>query len=124
VLGETDTKEGRFQILRRTSKARMRVTLKARRALLMSNRHRPIPEQGAWLQRVLQGYFRYYAVRTNTRRLDAFRTQVIRAWLHALRRRSQRHRLPWTRMSALVKRWLPSVRIQHPWPEERFFAKT
>lgn len=102
----------------------MRATLKSLRGKLMRNRHRPIPEQGAWLRRVLRGYFQYHAIRTNARRLDAFRTVVARAWLHALRRRSQRHRMTWARMNTLVKRWLPPVRILHPWPEERFFAKT
>jgi len=118
------TREGRFQIFRRTSKARMRATLKALRGHLMRSRHRPIPEQGAWLRRVLQGYFQYYAVRSNGKRLCAFRTQVTRSWLHALRRRSQRHRMTWDRMSRLADRWLPPVRILHPWPEERFYAKT
>lgn len=118
------TGNGRFQIIRRTSKAKMRVTLKTLREQLMRNRHRPIPAQGAWLRRVLQGYFQYYAVRWNGRRLCVFRTQVIRSWLHALRRRSQRHRMTWERMNILAKRWLPPVRILHPWPEERFFANT
>jgi RNA-directed DNA polymerase len=118
------TKNGGFKLLRQTSKAHMRVTLKALHEQLMRNRHKPIPEQGVWLWRVLQGYFRYYAVRTNCRRLDVFRTQVIRFWLHALRRRSQRHRMTWSRMNTLVRQWLPPVRLLHPWPEERFFAKT
>jgi len=122
ICGET--RSGRFQIIRRTSKARMRVTLKALRAQIMRNRHRPIPEQGMSIRRILQGYFQYYAVPMNTRRLDVFRTQVIRAWLHALRRRSHRHRMPWVRMNLLVKRWLPPARLRHPWPAERFFANT
>ena len=118
------TRRGRFRILRRTSKARMRVTLKAIRAQLKRNRHRPIPEQGAWLHRVLQGYFQYYAVRTNTPRLDAFRKKVSRAWLRALRQRSQRHRITWLRMRALSDRWLPPVRLLHHNPERRFFDRT
>ncbi len=32
--------------------------------------------QGAWLADVLRGYFAYYAVPTNIRRLDAFRTEL------------------------------------------------
>jgi hypothetical protein len=115
---------GRFQLVRRTSMRRMRVTLKSLRGELMRNRHRPIPEQGAWLRRVVQGYFQYYAVRWNTGRLCAFRTQLVRSWLHALRRRSQRQRITWRRMDALANRWLPLARVLHPWPEERFFANT
>ncbi len=113
-----------FQLLRRTAKARFRASLKRIRESLMRCRHMSIPEQGLWLRRVLRGYFQYFAVPTNGRRLCAFRTQVIRAWLCVLRRRSQRHRLTWRRMNLLVKRWIPKVRILHPWPQERFYANT
>jgi len=118
------SRKGRFMLMRRTIKARMRATLRALREQLMRRRHWSIPEQGAWLRRVLQGYLNYHAVPTNGRRLCALRTQVARAWLHALRRRSQRHRMTWERGNALVLRWLPPVRILHPWPEERFDAST
>lgn len=116
------TKKGRFQILRRTSKKRMASRLKRIRHALMRARHAPVPAQGAWLRRVLQGYFAYHAVWTNLRLLRSFRTQVIRAWMRALRRRSQRHRMSWSRLGRLVTRWLPPVRAMHPWPEKRFAA--
>ena len=118
------TKEGWFLVERRTSKKRMVATLKALRRALMRMRHAPVPMQGAWLRRVLQGYFGYHAIRTNLRRLRSFRTQVTRAWMHALRSRSQRHRMSWARMGLLVKRWLPPIRALHPWPDERFAATT
>jgi len=117
------TKKGWFQVVRRTSKKRMTAKLKEVRRTLMKMRHLPVPAQGVWLRQVLQGYFAYHAVPTNLRLLRSFRTQVIRAWMHALRRRSQRHRLPWSRMGRLVKRWIPPVRALHPWPEERFAAR-
>ena len=55
----------------------------------------PVPIVGGWLQRVLNGYFAYHAVPTNLLRLNGFRSEVCRAWRHALLRRSQRHRLNW-----------------------------
>ncbi len=116
------TKNGWFQVRRTTSKKRMVRKLKEVRRALMKMRHVPVPAQGAWLRRVLQGYFAYHAVWTNLRLLRSFRTQVIRAWMHALRRRSQRHRMPWSRMGLMVKRWIPPVRAMHPWPERRFDA--
>jgi hypothetical protein len=63
--------------------------------LLMKRRHQSVPAQGGWLRRVVQGYFKYQAVPTNVRRKGVFRTRVIRAWLHALRGRSQRHEMAW-----------------------------
>ncbi len=55
---------------------------------------------------------------------EVLNTEVIRAWAKSLRRRSQRHRLNWKRMTRLADRWLPLAKTQHPWPDERFYAKT
>jgi len=59
-------------------------------------------------------------VPTNTRMLSAFRAHLGERWFRSLRRRSQRHRLPWERMSRLIDRFVPPVRLQHPWPDQRF----
>lgn len=55
--------------------------------------------------------------------LETIHREAARAWLHALRRRSQRHRMPWTRFGKLAIRWLPTPKILHPHPNERFYAK-
>ena len=65
----------------------------------------------------------YHAVPTNYGSLVAFQRHVIRLWLRALRRRSQRDRTTWKRMYQIAKEWLPKPRISHPWPEQRFAAK-
>ena len=65
-----------------------------------------------------------WAKNPNMRALESFRTEVIRAWRHALMRRSQRHRMNWERMGLLAERWVPKARIQHPWPEVRLDATT
>lgn len=110
-------------LLQRTSMAkRFRATLRAIRERLHASRHRPIREQGAWLRRVVVGWMNYHAIPCNWRRLRAFREQVKRHWRHALRRRGQRHRLPWERFGRLVDRWLPHPRVLHPWPNVRFDA--
>jgi group II intron reverse transcriptase/maturase len=85
--------QGKFQVVRVTIKKRMRDTLTAIREKLFQRRHEPVPVQGEWLRRVLNGYFQYHAVPTNLMRLNGFRSEVCRAWRHALRRRSQRSRL-------------------------------
>ena len=117
-------RSGKFLMYRRTTKARMRRTLKALRERLMKRRHLPVPAQGAWLRKVLRGYFGYHAVPMNSRRLESFRTEVIRSWRRALRRRSQKTRMNWTRMNVLVARWIPPGRVVHPWPGTRFDART
>lgn len=115
-------RKGKFQVVRLTIKKRMRKTLEAIRETLYRRRHEPVPTTGAWLTRVVEGYFRYHAVPTNLFRLNGFRSEVCRAWRHALQRRSQRSRLNWARFQRLVRRYIPQCRVLHPYPEERFFA--
>jgi hypothetical protein len=111
---------GWFQLKRLTSAKRMRARLKAIREALTRRMHEPIPEVGRWLRRVVQGYFNYHGVPGNVDRLDAFRKDVSRAWLHVLRRRGQRGRMPWTRLAVLVDRYLPRARVLQPYPHQRF----
>ena len=115
---------GRFQLRRQTVAKRQRAKLREVKKELARRRHRPIPEQGAWLGSVVRGYAAYHAVPLNFRQVDAFRREVNRYWYRALRRRSQRTRLNWARMQNLIRRWIPPIRITHPWPEPRFFART
>src|SRR5207253_10992508 len=82
-----------------------------------------VPEQGRWLASVVRGHLAYYAVPGNIDALSAFRDEVRRLWREALRRRSQRSRLTWERMSRIADRWLPPARIVHPHPSVRFAAK-
>jgi RNA-directed DNA polymerase len=118
------TRHGRFMLKRVTVSKRMRAKLQAVKAELRRRKHLPVPEQGKWLASVLRGHMAYYAVPTNSEAIRAFRDQITRHWHQALRRRSQRSRLPWPRMHRLAHRWLPPARIQHPWPTARFDAIT
>jgi len=117
-------KSGGFMLRRTTIKKRMAAKLREVKADLMRRRHLPIPEQGRWLASVVRGHLAYYAVPSNIDTVVAFRTQATRHWYRALRRRSQRTSLNWERMNHLSIRWLPPARIQHPWPDARFNAKT
>ena len=118
------TKDGRFWLRRQTISKRMRAKLAEVKDQLQQRRHQPLPVQGQWLASVVRGHLAYYAVPGNTDAGRAFRDQVTRHWFKALRRRSQRTRLNWKRMHRLVARWLPSVRVMHPFPNVRFDART
>lgn len=115
------TREGnRFTVRRKTIAKRMRNKIKAVRIELMRRRHDPLPEQGKWVRSVVKGHLNYYAVPNNKRAIDAFRTGVIRGWMAALRRRSQKAGgLTWERFGWLVKTWVPKARILHPYPSQR-----
>jgi RNA-directed DNA polymerase len=87
---------------------------------LWQRMHHSIPDQGRWLRHVVQGYFNYHAVPTNARALHVFRHHVTDLWRQTLRRRSQKDRCTWARMTKLAHDWLPKPIILHPWPSERF----
>jgi hypothetical protein len=78
----------------------------------MSRQRKP----GNGSQSVVQGYFNYHAVPGNSFSLARFRERVIRHWRSSLRRRSDKHRLSWSRFGRLAERWLPVQRILHPYP--------
>jgi RNA-directed DNA polymerase len=118
------TKNGRFMLKRVTIARRMRRKLHEVKDELMRRRHHAIPEQGRWLGSVLRGHYAYYAVPGNSDRINRFYNEVTRHWLRALRRRSQRHRMPWTRMRRISARWLPPPKRMHPFPNARFAANT
>src|SRR5260221_2157091 len=114
------TRAGKFQIRRKTRADRMRAKLKEIKQEMRRRMHQPIPNQGKWLRRVVRGYFNYHAVPTNGQTLNVFRHHITDLWRRTLRRRSQKDRMTWERMTQLVDDWLPKPIILHPWPSERF----
>ena len=101
----------------------MRAKLKAVDDQLRRRLRQPILEQDRWLASVVRGHMAYYAVPGNYEAVAAFCDQVTRYWLKALRRRSQKTRVDWTRMVRIRRRWLPPVRVMHPFPEMCFAAR-
>ncbi len=114
------SRRGNFLLERKTRRDRLRTKLQDIKAELRYRMHQPIPVQGKWLRQVMTGHFAYYAVPANGRALSAFRYYVTDLWRRTLRRRSQRDRLTWDRMTKLADDWLPQPRILHPWPQQRF----
>ncbi|MEE9366905.1 MAG: group II intron reverse transcriptase/maturase [Dehalococcoidales bacterium] len=113
-------KDGRFTVRRKTIAKRLRKKVRGITQELKWKRHAPVPEQGKWLRSVVRGYFQYHAVPGNGQALVRFKKLVERAWLRALRRRSQKGRgLTWARMRKLLDSWIPRVKILHPYPNQR-----
>lgn len=117
ICGEK--RDGWFTVIRRGMRDRMRRKLSQLKEQLRERMHAPVPDVGQWLARVLDGYYRYYAVPFNRRQLGTFRYLVSRMWFRVLRRRSQRNSMTWERMVRLIDLWLPKPRILHPYPEQR-----
>ncbi|MFU8891936.1 MAG: hypothetical protein ACNA76_09890, partial [Anaerosomatales bacterium] len=116
------TRSGRFVIRRKSIGKRLRRKLHEIKKELRRRFNRPVPEVGRWLRQVLQGIYQYAAVPYNVDTLNQFRYEVSRAWLRALRRRSQKARkgLTWEKFKVIQARWLPTPRVLHPWPNVRF----
>ena len=117
------TRAGKFLIRRKTRIDRMQAKLQEIKEELRRRMHQPIPEIGKWLRQVVTGYLAYHAVPTNSRAMAAFCHHVTDLWRRALRRRSQKDRMTWDRISKLANDWLPKPRILHPWPGVRFNVK-
>jgi group II intron reverse transcriptase/maturase len=116
-------RSGGFHVRRRTVSKRLRAKLRGVKETLLKRRHDPLLQQITWLQGVVRGYFNYHAIPGNMPALETFRREAVRSWLHALRRRSQRHRLSWERFGPLADRCIPKPKILHPHPNDRFYAK-
>ena len=121
------TREGKFIVLRQTSKKRMRRKLKEVKAELQRRMHDPVQEVGRYLRRVVEGHNRYYGVPRNGPALTTFSHAVEVLWWRSVQRRSQKHRRKkklrrrfWT----WVNRFIPSMRILHPYPEQRLRVMT
>lgn len=113
-------KKNRFTVRRKTIAKRLRAKIKAVRKEIKRCMHTPVPSQGKWLRSVIIGHLNYYAVPGNRKSVDTFRTEVMRSWFRALRRRSQKGRnLTWERIKRLVRTWLPTAKTKHPYPNQR-----
>jgi len=118
ICGRSRT--GLFQLKRKSRRDRMRAKLREIKGELRRRMHEPIPQQGRWLGQVVRGYFAYHAVPTNAASLSAFRHHVVDLWRRTLRRRSQKDRTTWDRVTRLAADFLPATRVLHPWPDARF----
>ena len=114
------SRQGRFQLQRKTRGDRMRAKLRDIKVELRRRMHWPIPEQGKWLRQIVSGHYAYFAVPTNIRALTALRYHVVDHWRKSLRRRSQKDDATWGRIAKIAHEYLPSPRILHPWPSVRF----
>jgi RNA-directed DNA polymerase len=111
-------------VRRCTIAKRLRKKLQEVKQTLRERMHWPSEKRGAWLKRGVTGHYRYYGVPRNLGRLWVFRERLRRYWCRTLRRRSQRHRMPWQRMYQLATQGLPEPHILHPYPAQRLCVTT
>jgi group II intron reverse transcriptase/maturase len=111
-----------FTVWRITAKKRMAAKLKAIKVELQRRMHDRVVQVGAWLQKVVSGYYLYHAVPGNIDQLYLFKHRVHRLWRSVLVRRSQTARKKWAKYGPIFDRWIPTPRVLHPYPDARFYA--
>lgn len=117
---EVRRSDGRFKLQRRSISKRLRAKVKEIKTQLLRCRSLKIDVQGRWLRSIVQGYYNYFGVPGNSKSLNTFRTLICRAWFRALRRRSHKAvKLNWLKMQWLIKYFIPSVKLTHPYPNQR-----
>ena len=114
---------GKFTVKRLTIAKKQRAKLQEIKILLNKNRHVNLVDQGKWLRSVVTGYGNYHGVPGNTKALSNFRGQICKIWRKALRRRSHKaQKLNWYKMSRIIRLFIPTLRITHPYPNQRFYV--
>ena len=120
---EVTRARGKFIVLRQTIRKRMGAKLKEIKELkerLRDRMHEPIAQTGRWLRAAVSGCYRYHAVPHNLPAMMSFHRRVGQLWQAALNRRSHKADTGWKRMDKMINRWLPSPKVMHPYPEQRF----
>jgi RNA-directed DNA polymerase len=116
------TRQGRFIVLRLSSRKKVHAKLLAVQEELRRRMHRPIEEQGQYLRAVVGGHMRYYGVPRNAARLKLFRWRITQLWHRTLCRRTQVRPIRWARVAKIAEHWLPPARICHPYPNQRLIV--
>lgn len=108
------SRKGNWVVKRRTAKDRLKKTVREIAQWCRRHMHDPVRAQWERLCAWLKGHDAYYGITCNVRALRRLRQEVRKVWRKWLGRRSNRARMTWERMAALLERYpLPEPRIVH-----------
>lgn len=115
--------DGGYTVKRITIAKRQRAKLNEIKQWLKRYSLQRIAYQGKQLSTIMHGTINYFGVPGNRPALGAFRSEICKAWLKSLRRRSHKaKKLTWAKMTRVIKQWIPSIRVVHPYPNQRLFV--
>jgi group II intron reverse transcriptase/maturase len=101
---EADSK-GTPRVWRRTSKKKLRNSIKACKEWLKSHRHVPLPKLLATMRRKVRGHYNYFRAIGNSRALWVFYKEIVKLLYKWLNRRSQRRSLTWPKLIKVLERF-------------------
>ena len=112
---------GKWVVRERTSKSRLQRTLKEISSWCRVHLHDAVAEQQRALNQKLRGHYGYFGRRGNFNRLWVIWNCTRRIWRRWLSRRSQKARLDWRAMTALLERY-PLAKPHAPPPRSEATA--
>ena len=97
------SRRGRWMVKRKTAQSRFGRSLARVAQWCQINRHEPVAQQQAALNRKLMGHYGYFGITGNSPSLTNFRHEVERAWRKWLGRRSHHAAMDWDRFKRLLE---------------------
>ena len=104
------TREGKFKVLRKTSRKKFTKKCKEMHLKLGLMRAETTADIIKWVNQVLVGYYHYYGVRGNYSMVIKFRWNVLKSLHYWLNRRSQKKSYTWVGFLDMVTKGHPVVR--------------
>jgi len=95
--------KGWFRVKRKTSKKKFRKKLVEMNSLIKAKRHMRVSELIKWINKVLDGYYNYYAITDNTPMCSNFLYRVRRMLFYWLNKRSQKRSYTWEQFADMLK---------------------
>ncbi len=114
--------KGKPILKRKTSSKKLRGSLKRMNEWIKLNRHFPLKELVAKLNEKFRGYYGYYGITFNYRKLNSYYEQtkrMLHKWLN--RRGGKRPVWEWEKFTKLTKEWIPLLkpRIYHSYQQAK-----
>lgn len=104
------SRKGTPVLKRKTSSKKLSLAITKTHEWIKLNRHRKIKDIIFDLNRKLRGYYNYYGITFNNRRLNAYFHQVKRSLIKWLNRRGGKPVWTWARFIKLITEWYPLLR--------------
>ena len=106
------SQNGRFRVKRKTSKKKFTKKCKEIHKLIGTMRHQSLKEITAKLNQILVGYYHYYGITDNSKRILAFRYRVMKSLFYWLNRRCQKRSYNWVEFLDMIDTAYPLKRAK------------
>jgi len=106
------SRNGKFRVKRKTSRLKVKASLRRLRDWLWRNLTTPFKELRTLLQQKLRGYYRYYGITDNSHAISCYGDKVKKLLYKWFNRRSQRNAFNWEKFNLfLVRNPLPRPKV-------------